>query len=166
MKCETCSGDLVTIASLKERDIATYLEELSDVVRHTLYISSKQTKKECLESSKVDVQENGAICVYAILENKTKKLIGAIEIRPMYQFKGQLYVWLNEQYWGEGYFKEAIDLITQMYFENVLETFCTAHVDVMNVRSYKAFKKAGFADKEIYDGPYGKQYVLVYKRIS
>ena len=58
---------------------------------------------------------------------------------------GQLCCWLNEHYWGGGRIREAIKLIAQEYFRvKKDEKSFNAQVEMWNVRSYYALKKAGF----------------------
>jgi RimJ/RimL family protein N-acetyltransferase len=163
MNCCISSGKLITLRPLESKDINVYLEQLSDVVKQTLHIGSNDDESTYI-SERLVAQKNNITCVYAVINNKSNELIGAVEIRPPIQYSGQLYIWLNEHYWGGGYFKEAIQIVIALYFQETNASFFTAHVDVYNTRSYFALKKAGFTDSAICNGPYGQQYVLLYRR--
>ena len=101
---------------------------------------------------------------YCIFENSSNQLIGAIEIRDSDHYPGQLYTWLNEQFWGGNRFQEAMYLFADYYFKKTQYNQIRAHVDLQNARSYGALKKAGFADIGMKNGPCGKQYVLLLRK--
>lgn len=153
-------GVHIVLRKLQEQDIPEYLSRLSLTVQQILHISSLESEQAYVESR---IQQ-AAGCMYAIVETISGCLIGGLEIRPRPPFFGQLYVWINEQFWGTGYFQEAIELSAAVHFQNSHDHYFTAHVDWTNKRSYYALKKAGFADSGISDGPYGKQYILLYRR--
>lgn len=153
-------GTYVVLRALEEHDIPEYLSQLSSTVQELLHISSPESERWYIESR----IKQATSCMYGIIENVSGYLIGGLEIRPRPPFFGQLYVWINERFWGSGCFQEAIALSANSYFQHTDAQFFTAHVDVSNKRSYYALKKAGFADVGIDNGPYGKQYVLLYRR--
>lgn len=154
------SGVHVVLRKLQEQDVPEYLSRLSLTIQQLLHISSLESERAYIENR----MQQTASCMYAIRENLSGNLIGGLEIRPRPPFFGQLYVWINEQFWGTGYFQEAIMLSAAAYFQNTDDYFFTAHVDWANKRSYYALKKAGFADSGIGNGAHGKQYLLIYRR--
>lgn len=127
----------------------------SQVVRAALHVFSVDSEIAYVRSS---LQIVGML-FYGIFCSGV--LVGAIQIRDHQSHASQLYGWLNENYWGCGYYQEALQLVSRYYFETTAYHLLRAHVDVSNKRSYHALKKCGFADCGWYDGPAGKQYVLV-----
>ena len=95
-------------------------------------------------------------CIYL-----SHQLIGAIAIRNKDRYAGQLYGWLHEAHRSKCFYQEAVMLIAHTYFTLTQELIISAHVDCDNIISYKAHKKAGFADTGISQGPYGKQFELI-----
>jgi RimJ/RimL family protein N-acetyltransferase len=132
----------------------------SPKVRELLHVSSKDSEIIYLEH-RLEKQKKGETFFFCIFENKSKKLIGAIEIRNPKETDSQLYSWLNEKYWGTGMYQEALGLLSKKYFNETNEKIYRAKVDISNLRSYKALKKHGFIDVGLKKGPQGKQYILV-----
>lgn len=161
MKHLILHGARVMVRALKEQDMSEYLLRLSSTVQELLHISSPDAEQQYIEER---LKQEGDNCMYAIVENSSGLLIGGLEIRPVPPFFGQLYVWINDQFWGYGYFQEAITLVASAYFEHTDASSFTAHVDVSNKRSYGALKKCGFIDIGMCNGAYGKQYILIYRR--
>jgi RimJ/RimL family protein N-acetyltransferase len=75
-------------------------------------------------------------------------LIGALEIRDP-ACRSQLYCWINERWWGNGYFQQAVMLAAIHYFTQTNEQTISACIDIDNMRSYHAFIKAGFVTQRI-----------------
>lgn len=155
-------GMLVKLKLLEQHDIEHYINQLSPQVMAALQIEDKNSERQYLQS--VILENNKTTLFFVILENLENRLIGAIEIRGQDCSRGQLYTWLHHDYWGTGHFQEALQLACREYFSFAKALFFDAHVNINNVRSYKALKKAGFADYKIIDGPHGKQYVLIKRR--
>lgn len=145
---------------LEEKYFASYVAQFSEVVRRPLHVKSLDAEREYLQGA-LRRQLSGLTFFYLIIENKSDQVIGAVEIRAPEQFRGQLYTWLNEQYWGSGIFQYALREAASDYFSKTRAHFFDATVDVDNVRSYRALKKASFADLGIQQGAWGKQYVMV-----
>jgi len=153
-------GKLVTLKPLHESFFPQYLKMFSPKVRDLLHVSSKDSEITYLED-RLKKQKKGETFFFCIFENKTNKLIGAIEIRNPKETDSQLYSWLNEKYWGTGIYQEALALLSKKYFTETDEKMYRAKVDISNLRSYKALKKHGFIDIGLKKGPHGKQYILV-----
>ena len=84
--------------------------------------------------------------------------MGALSIRPSH-FRSQLYAWLNELFWGYGYYQEALTLASQAYFEAMAHAeHYSALVDASNKSSYYALKKNGFQERGLIRGPRELQY--------
>jgi RimJ/RimL family protein N-acetyltransferase len=156
-------GTRVTLRVVCVDFLSEYCRMFSVTVRTVLHVSSlyvegKYVLRFCHNKSKKNV------FFYCIFDNTTQQLIGAVAIRDVQESAGQLYAWINEQFWGGGRYQEALTLACEQYF--TLTQFCvlTAHVDMSNKRSYYALKKNGFADVALKNGPYGKQYVLVLRK--
>ena len=60
--------------------------------------------------------------------------------------------------------QQAIALAAHNYFTCTQERYFNAHIDVTNMRSYCALKKAGFADYGFHNGPRGRQYNLILRK--
>ena len=156
-------GSIITLKELKESYFTDYMTMFSPKVRTLLHVSDQNTEYDylvhCLKQHKKQIH-----FFFCIFDNKNNQLIGAINIRSPYDSRGQLESWLHETYWGGGRYQEALKLISDAYFERSGVNQITAHVDVDNMRSYKAHKKFGFLDTGMINGPHGKQYVLCYYR--
>lgn len=153
-------GKTTILRPLQASFIDEYLAQFSDAVRRALRVSALESERRYLEEQLL--QENSYFyCIF----NKDNQLLGAIAIRNKELYAaGQLYSWLNENYWGLGYYQEALQLLSEYYFTVTNQQYYTAQVDTDNIRSYKALKKAGFADIGIAPGPHGKQYQLILRR--
>ena len=153
-------GNAVILQPLQESYIQDYLLAFSPLVRQALHVMSPESERAYLIESIVQMRE-GKTYFYLIVNQVEQKVIGAIAIRDPQVYPGQLYSWVNEHYWGKGYYQEALKLMTSFYFEQTGAFFISAQVDISNIRSYKALKKAGWADKGISKGPFGMQYDLI-----
>lgn len=167
-------GEIVTLKILDRSYFQDYANMFSAKVKEFLHVQHDESEIKYLETR----LENHSF-FYCIFLNTENKLIGAIEIRDLTESDGQLYSWVNENYWGSGAYQEALKLISKKYFEtcnlknidavnvgcgsngNIRCKYYTANVDAENLRSYYALKKFGFIDSEIKNGPYGLQYKLL-----
>lgn len=138
-----------------------YGQQFSFDVRKALQVVSVEQELHYLQACLDQQLLGNATFFYCIFNNSTQDLIGAIEIRNASTSRGQLYTWVHENYWGSGLFQEALQMATKAYFAQTKALYFDAHVDVTNMRSYKALKKAGFADLGFSHGPYGKQFVVI-----
>lgn len=149
----------ITLALLSSDQIQAYLAMFSPIVQSLVHVSSLSAEQAYL-LYRIG-QRTFCPFFYTIIESFSGQLIGALDIRDPLTSVGQLYCWLNEQFWGKGYMQQAIALAAYNYFTQTHEPYFNAHVDVINLRSYFALKKAGFADYGFHDGPRGKQYNLI-----
>lgn len=156
-------GELVTLKLLDQELIENYLPVFSPLIQQMLAVDSVQEERIYL-LQQLEKQKKGLTFFYCILNNETSEVIGAIEIRETPQHSGQLYCWLHEDFWGKGFFQEAMQLIAREYFKNTGRNFFNAHVDIENERSYFALKKFGFADLGFVKGPRGPQYELILRK--
>lgn len=157
---QTITGSRLILKKMNEQLMRPYLVAFSERVRLYVHVSSV-FEEECYLKDRI---EKGSIFFYALFHKKTHQIIGALEIRDDQKLRGQLYCWLNEHFWGNGYLNEALELAAPMYFSCTHNTFFTAHVDAHNERSYKSLKRFGFADGGLINGPYGLQYELILRR--
>lgn len=148
----------LTIKELTESRIPEYIAAFSEPVKRALHVTTNASEEEYLRTHLVDPGNSVFYLIYL-----QDVCIGAIAIRDKRRFPGQLYSWLNHQYWGRGYYQMALRQVLKNYFQKTGELLCTAQVDITNSASYKALKKSGFADMGITNGPYGKQYELLYR---
>jgi RimJ/RimL family protein N-acetyltransferase len=151
----TVYGQNIVLEPLSAQLVQEYLAMFSPTVRSFLHVTDLSCEKnylyECMNQKSL---------FYCIFNKTDSKLIGALEIRAPGS-RGQLYGWLHETYWGNGWYQEAVRLATQVYFRQTTHMYIIAHVDVANVRSYHALRKAGFAPYGFLQGPYGKQHQLL-----
>lgn len=151
----------VTIRSLTEHDLDDYERLFTPRVRASLHVSSPAAERIYIKE-RIAQHATGTTFLFGVIRDNV--LIGALEIRDANTSRGQLYCWLNEEFWGNGYFQEALELAASFYFKHTQERYITAHVYCENMRSYRALKKAGFADAGFVQGPHGKQYELIYRK--
>lgn len=157
---EVLYGDQVLLRPLSYAYVFPYLISFTQPVRHILHVPDLEAEYRYL-SNRLFLQNKQTIFFYSIFDSATDILIGAIEIRGA-GFPGQLYTWLHPDYWGKDYFQEALSLLATYYFSVTQQLYFSARVDIDNIRSYKALKKAGFADYAIVEGPYAEQYELLF----
>lgn len=142
-------------------DLDDYERIFTPVIQETLHVSSAAAERIYIKE-RIAHHADGRTFLFGIFLNDA--LIGALEIRDASTSRGQLYCWLNESFWGNGYFQKALSLAAAFYFDHTNERYITAHVNCDNLRSYRALKKAGFADAGYVMGPHGKQYELLFRR--
>ena len=115
----------------------------SETVRSFLGVTDIQSEQLYLKSHYQQVQENKLVFFCIFLKQK-EQFIGAIEIRPPH-YKSQLYNWLNEQFWSQGFMQEALSLTARYYFMlHPRSVGITACVNVSNVKSIAALTRFGF----------------------
>ena len=152
-------GTRVYLEQLQEHHIDQYLQMFSPKVRALLRVKAVVSERNYLLKKAHDVHT----LFYVVKDVFSQLIIGAIEIRnPGY--RSQLYCWINERWWAEGAFQEAIALAVGAYFNGSTNETLSARVDCTNQRSYYALKKAGFRSCGIVDGPECKQFQLMLKR--
>jgi RimJ/RimL family protein N-acetyltransferase len=163
MKRDDLLGQSIWLQPLHQTHITEYLSLFSPIVRNYLHVDSCDSEYTYI-LERLEKQQCGDTFFYSILLQDTNAMIGALEIRDPKEHKGQLYCWLNEQFWAQGYFQEAIHLAADYYFAITKQLFITVRVDVSNLRSYKALKKCGFADVGKSLGGWGMQYELILRK--
>ncbi len=163
MNVSELKGRDITLRPLSIEYIDAYLKSFSYDVQAAVFVDSPQSERDYLIEG-IEKCDKGDSVFFCIFENQHNNLIGAIEIRPSLQHSGQLYCWLNEAYRGRELLKEAMNLAAKEYFKLTGRIFFNAHVDVTNMRSYKALKKCGFADMGMSRGPRGMQYELILRK--
>ncbi|HZW60867.1 MAG TPA: GNAT family N-acetyltransferase [Candidatus Babeliales bacterium] len=160
---EAIRGNKVILRELHRNFFKAYTEQFTPLVRSILHVPSVEHELLYLEQ-RLHKMQAGKTLFYCVFDSADNHLIGGIEIRDRLEHFGQLYSWLNECYWGNGRYQEALGLAAQSYFSLTQQRYFTAHVDVTNQRSYYALKKCGFAPSGFVNGPYGKQYSLLLRR--
>lgn len=106
-------SNTIFIRKLQRDDIEAYMKMFSPAVRGALFVSSLQEEREYVIVH-LEQQLHGMTHFYGIFLSDRNQLIGAIEIRDANAYRGQLYCWINEQYWGAGYFLEAMRVATSI----------------------------------------------------
>lgn len=145
----TIIGNHVTVRLLHPSFFTAYHAMFSSTVRAALHLpleASCQATQEFLQA-----QINSLTTMdlfYCIFNNADNKLIGAIKIRdPQSQEalqNGQIGAWVNESYWGQDRYQEALTLATQAYFAHTNAESIGAFIDATNIRSLRAHTKFGF----------------------
>lgn len=158
MGLKSIPGEHIFLETLTKEHIPAYLRSFSEKVQEILKVNTVASERSYLEQR----CENEEAFFYVIKDRSTAEIIGAIEIRNAV-FRSQLYCWINEHWWGRGYFLDAIKIAIALYFlQTGLQTI-SARVDCDNGRSFRALQKAGFHSNGIVDGPRGKQFELLLK---
>ena len=151
----------LVLKELEESDFNAYQSMLSETVCHLLGIESKADELWYLSQQVVKV-ENKQTLFLCIFEKKSHTLIGAIEIRDQ-SYRSQLYNWIHELFWSNGYYQEALQAALDLYFTmHPEEIEVNALVEIMNKRSFYALKKAGFVLRGKRKGPRMEQYDMVF----
>ena len=148
------SVDLYTLA---DNLVDQYLQSFSPLIQSILHVQDLKHEQEYLEDA---LQKTSKPFFYLIAHKDNQTIVGSIEIRDP-GYRCQIYCWINEQYWGQGFFQEAMKLATHNYFEITDTQSITARVDVDNKRSYHALQKAGFVEIAKARGPHGLQYEMI-----
>ncbi len=147
------SVDLYTLA---DDLVDQYLQNFSPTIQSLLHVHDIKYEQEYLEHALQSLKP----FFYLIADKNSQTIMGSIEIRDP-GYRCQLYCWINEQYWGQGFFQEAMKLATQNYFATTDAQSITARVDLDNKRSYYALQKAGFVEIAKARGPHGLQYEMI-----
>ncbi len=137
--------------------IDSYLAHYSAQVQKILHVDDLAQERRYIEQC---VRDNNSFFYVMAQKAHAHTIMGGIEIRSP-SYRSQLYCWMHEDYWGKGYFQEAMELVASYYFKISGQASICACVDYHNERSFYALKKIGFQEKKITVGPYGLQYELV-----
>ena len=156
---EQLYGSKVILRPLSYQCMQGYLLAFTHEVRMLLHVPDIQTEYQYLLNRMPLITQRRTF-FYCIFDKLIHTIIGALEIRGQ-EHPGQLYTWLRPDYWGRNYFQEALHLTQRFYFSQTEALYFTGRVDIDNQRSYKALKKAGFADYAIVQGSYAPQYELI-----
>ncbi len=155
--------EFVQYDGLKQSYIESYLHMFSPQVRTVLGVPSLEAERAYIKTH-LALQIEGHTHFYVIILPHNNLLIGAIEIRNADAYRGQLYCWMHEHYWGSGYFMRAMHLVSQDYFSKTSALYFNALVSIDNKRSYHALKKCGFVDSGYQRTQEGNQFELILRR--
>lgn len=147
-------GSCVILAYLSFSYIESYIAQFSSTIQNVLHVNDVNSERAYLVER---CTLNSFF--YVIHERNSNSLIGALEIRDP-GHASQLYCWINEQFWGRGYFKEALQLAVREYVRTTSETILSACVDEENTQSLMSLQACGFKKKGTRLGPHGNQYIL------
>lgn len=150
----------VQFDGLNRSYVEPYLALFSPHIRTILGVPSLEAERAYIEMH-LTLHMSGYTHFYVIMLPHSRNLIGAIEIRDPHAYRGQLYCWISEQYWGSGYFTAAMQLVAHDYFSKTAAPFFNALVACDNKRSYHALKKCGFADSGYQLSDEGNSYELL-----
>ena len=154
MNTKKIPGSLLFLDQLSHHYITPYLDQFSSYIQKLLHVQNVESERTYLEAR---CAQNSFF--YVIVNKFNNQLIGAIEIRNPGHLS-QLYCWINEQFWGNGYFQEAMHLAARAYKNETNHHTISACVDTRNGRSLHALEKAGFKKRGTRTGPHGLQFVL------
>jgi len=158
-------GKKITLRILGPQYFEEYHKMFSPIVRKAIGLSDKTLEQtKAFLATRVTDMKVGKTLFYCIFDKLDKKLIGAIEIREPDYPDGQLGTWINEQYWGEGHYQEALDLIIKTYFTSKEIDNVNAYVETNNIRSLKAHQKYGFKIIREFEKDGKKYYEIMYKK--
>jgi RimJ/RimL family protein N-acetyltransferase len=153
---------VVSLIPIVETNIKIYLSLFSPNLWPYLHVANRADEEEYLLQSMARKKRGIPTFFYLIYIVEKDCYVGAIQIRLPHENSGQLYCWIHERYWGQGYLKPAIELAADNYFNQTELNQFSALVYFDNQRSYHALKKAGFIDAGTVEGVYGKQHLLTY----
>lgn len=99
---------------------------------------------------------NGENITYAIINNKTKELVGAISlmINSIHR-KAELGYWIGVPYWGNGYCTEASRAIINFGFNELGLNKIYARAFISNIGSWTVMEKTGMS----YEGTLRKEVI-------
>lgn len=163
------TGKVITLKLMQESDFVDYHNMFSATVRRDLEFPAIIDLGYSIRYLRSEMKRvaRGEMLMYVIIDNNDKKLIGSVEVRELNdEDPGQLGIWINENYWGGGRAKEALQLITDIYFKVHPEhTSYIAHVRLWNKRSYGLLKKFGFHEEGyFYEDGEPARHILRYSR--
>jgi len=166
------AGKVITLKRYQPEYAKAFMKMCTPVVRKPLYLDFPWTlenvKKQLQKEARIE--KKGDTLWYLIFDNADEQLVGSVQIREYAPYRksmpGQFTCWLNEKYWGGGRIREAIKLIAHEYFRLHKDAkHFDGHVEMDNLRSYYALKKAGFKLFKTWEDPEGFQkprYILIY----
>jgi hypothetical protein len=114
MGTDNLVGEIVTLKILDKSYFQGYMSMFSETVKKFLHVKHDESEIKYLETR----LENKSF-FYCIFLNTENKLVGAIEIRDLSESDGQLYSWVNENYWGSGAYQEALAIISKKIFRSL-----------------------------------------------
>lgn len=147
-------GSQIILNHLSHEVIDEYLEKFSATIQTLLHVGDVQSERQYLMAR--CAQQS---FFYTIAHREHGTVIGAIEIRNPGHIS-QLYCWINEEFWGCGYFRQALRLAVREYAMQTGEQIISACIDTDNARSLAACQSVGFKKKGTRNGPHGMQMVL------
>jgi [ribosomal protein S5]-alanine N-acetyltransferase len=106
-----------------------------------------------IERSKSNKQQ-----FWFIKEIETKKVIGSFGVHSLNSYRGSVEIGygLSPHYWGNGYFKEAADIIIDHVFNNLHLHRIVAKTSVLNKSSITGLKRLKFESEGIMKDYYRK----------
>ncbi len=152
-------GERIILHPLDPSLFDSYLSHYSETVQKILGVKTLEEEHRYLQLHYEKMQE-GLVLFFCIFLKKTNELVGALEIRPS-EYRGNFYGWLHENFWSQGLFQEALQVLIEYYFNKYpSESALTAWVDQSNKRSLKTFEKVGFKKHFKRKGPREDQWEL------
>lgn len=144
IKAETCA-----LRSLEPQDAdILYLWENNRELwsySNTLVPFSKFILQQFVDAAQQDIYTNKQLrlMVFKPQENETIGCVDIFDLDPFHLRCG-IGVYIHQDYRGEGYALEALNMITDYAFSSLMLTQVYAEVSEQNVASLKLFEKAGF----------------------
>lgn len=152
-------GPRVELRPLERSFFDAYLNAFSECVR--TYIGVDTESERLYLEAHYRQQKRGETHFFTIFCRHKNELMGAIEVRSA-RYRGQLYYWLNEKFWSQGFLQEALKLVASYYQAHTKKKEINAFIDVSNRASIKALQKFGFKKKRIHKGSREDQIEMIY----
>lgn len=157
-------GKLVTLQSLKEEFFEEYHHMFSSTVRQAIGLSPVGELQDTVVFLTAAMSDPQHLMFYCVFDNKTNTLIGSVVVRCQGHQNGQLGAWLNEKFWGEGRYQDALFLVLKEYFKSETNDSISALIEISNKRSLRAHQKMGFV--VVGDDHVNGKYRIVLTRVA
>ena len=108
---------------------------------------SKYVLKEYIANSQYDIFADKQLRMI-VVRNEDDKVVGTIDITdfaPLHR-RGEVGIGILREHQGNGYGKEALELLCRYLFDFLRMHQLTAHIAVDNERSLHLFKSCGFVE--------------------
>ena len=139
---------MIVLRPLSSADAGELFRLLSGSnVVDTLVYDEPESEEElhgALET-RLEMADEGLLRSFTILEKSTGAVIGSIRLKYDLRLeRGEIGLWLGEEFQGRGYGSEAIGQVTEQGFEELGLKRIEAQIFAGNAASRKAFENNGF----------------------
>ena len=128
------------------------------------HVNAIETK--AIIASFIGNQNRGELGVWAIVEQKSGKMIGTIELyNYTYRFMAELGYSLNPAYWGNGYAAEAAQAVVDYGFHILKVRRIEASTFETNHQSIRVCEKLGFVREGVLRNSYLRYDGIVFNKV-